>query len=316
MKLKKLRKVTFDPILHEYWMGDKQLIGLTSLLKKHGLSPSEYAVTDPHVLENAAERGTQFHQRLEDYDNYGTVTLPVILTNLDGERFDYTGAFNEYRNLGLNVIASEYLVTDGKVVATFIDKVVQVGENEVDIDDVKTTSKVHTESVSWQCSVGAYLFEKQNPGIKVRKIHCIHGRDNHTKYIELPRVPDEEIEKLLKSEREGAIYLDMRETPNAGLILDANELTEYLSLSEQISALKASLDAIQAKQKELSGKVLDYMLENNLSELDSEGGKFTVRKGGTRTSVDSAKLKEQCPDVYEKFSKTSEVAPSLIFKAK
>lgn len=316
MKLKHIRKVTFDPILHIYECGGKELIGVTGLLKKHGLSPSEYAKIDQRVLENAAERGTQFHSILEDYDNGKDILSPVIVTNLDGDTFDYTGAFKEYCKLGLNVVESEYLVSDCKTVATFIDKVVWVSETEVYIDDVKTTQKIHTESVSWQCSIGAYLFERQNPGIKVVGIHCIHTRDAHTKYVELPRVPDEKIEALLKAEAQGVIYSIHEDAPEATIAIGEKELAEFKDLTLQMAAMKATMDALSAKKEQITSRLLDYMQENHLPEMSSEFGTFSVKAGYTRTSIDSTRLKKEHPEIAEKYSKTTEVAPSLTFKAK
>ena len=37
----------------------------------------------------------------------------------------------------------------------------------------------------------------------------------------------------------------------------------------------------------------------------------TIKDGSTRTTIDSKRLKEECPDIYEAYSKTSEVKSSI-----
>lgn len=66
--------------------------------------------------------------------------------------------------------------------------------------------------------------------------------------------------------------------------------------------------------KEVNQKVKDFMEENNLETLSASGLVFTYRKGTVRTSLDSKRLKEELPDIYEEFSKTSQVASSVVVK--
>lgn len=70
----------------------------------------------------------------------------------------------------------------------------------------------------------------------------------------------------------------------------------------------------ELSKKMVNQKVKDYMEENNIENLSANGLFFTLRKGTMRTTLDSKALKEKMPDVYDEFSKTSEVASSLIVK--
>lgn len=53
-------RVVFNEEQHTYWLGDKRLISVTRLLKKHGLS-TDYSAVNPDVLEKAAKKGTAVH---------------------------------------------------------------------------------------------------------------------------------------------------------------------------------------------------------------------------------------------------------------
>ena len=43
-------------------------------------------------------------------------------------------------------------------------------------------------------------------------------------------------------------------------------------------------------------------------------GKFSLKSGSTRTSIDSEKLKKEQPEIYSQYSKTTNVKGSVVFK--
>lgn len=296
MRLKKINTVTFDELTHSYICGDKLLIGVTTLMKKHGLSP-DYGDVPADVLAKAAARGTAIHQLLEDYDNGKAVVEDENL--------------KAYKALGLKIHCSEYLVTDNNLVASFIDKVY----DDCSLADVKTTATVHNRSVAWQLSIYAYLFEKMNPSKKVPHIYCIHVRDGKAKEIELNRVPDEKVEALLLAEMEGRIYEDDEQLPDASLVLQDQDVLTLVATLDSIAQYKAALKAEEERAAALQEKLYQYMVDNNLDEMGCTSGKFIRKAEYTRTSIDSTKLKKEMPEIFEKFQKTSVVKGSVTFKA-
>lgn len=298
MRLKKVTSVTFDELTHSYICGDKLLIGVTSLMKKHGLSP-DYGNIPEDVLMKAAAKGTAVHSLLEDYDNGKVV------------KDDDEGNLKAYRELGLNIHCSEYLVSDGETVATFIDKVYK----DCSLGDVKHTSTVHKKAVTWQLSICAYLFEKQNPSKKVPHIYCIHVRGGKAKEIELQRLPDEKVKALLDAEREGRIYHDEEEVIDAGLVLQEQEMVALFDALDAIAMYKAMMKQEEERAAALQDKLYAYMTDNNLDEMGCSIGKFIRKAAYPRTSIDSTRLKKDLPDIYEKYQKTTTVKGSVTFKA-
>lgn len=295
MRLKKINTVSFDEFTHSYICGDKLLIGVTTLMKKHGLSP-DYGDVPAEILAKAAARGTAIHQLLEDYDN--------------GKAVQEDENLKAYRSLGLKIERSEYLVSDSETVASFIDKVYE----DCSLADVKTTSTVHTRSVAWQLSIYAYLFEKMNPSKKVPHIYCIHVRDGKAKEIELNRVPDEKVEALLLAEKEGRIYEDTEELPDASLALQDQDVLNLVGTLEVIAQYKAALKAEEEKAAVLQEKLYQYMVDNNLEEMGCASGKFVRKAEYTRTSLDSTALKKKHPDLFELYQKTTVVKGTVTFK--
>lgn len=295
MRLRKNKEVAFNEWLHVYTASDGHtLIGVTELMKRHGLSP-DYGGISKDVLEKAAARGTAIHQLLQDYD--------------DGKAVIEDENLKAYKALGLKVHCSEYLVSDNETVATFIDKVL----DDCSLADVKSTSTVHRRPLEWQLSIGAYLFELQNPGKKVPHLYCIHVRDGKAKLIEVSRIPNDAVERLLECERCGVAYSDNPVPADAALALEeqAVVLAEQL---DQIARLKLAIKETEQASAELQQRLYDYMTENNLDEMACELGTFVRKAPYTKKALDSTRLKKEKPELYEQYLKESEIKGSITFK--
>ncbi len=86
---------------------------------------------------------------------------------------------------------------------------------------------------------------------------------------------------------------------------------EYVKKYRQFLELKSYIDLAD---KEIKQSAKDYMEATGKTNIQAGGLIFEYRKGTTRTSLDSKKLKEELPDIYEEYSKTSEVASSVVIK--
>lgn len=71
---------------------------------------------------------------------------------------------------------------------------------------------------------------------------------------------------------------------------------------------KLKMDLIE---KDLKEKLKEAMENNNVTKLEFGELKVSYRNASTRTTVDSKKLKEDLPDIYEEYSKTSNVSSSI-----
>ena len=312
MELQNNTRVYFEPLSHTYLLdGGKQLIGVTELMKKHGLG-ADYSGIPEKVLNKAAEEGTALHKEIEDYDN----GLSVLRTPL----------IEEYAKLcaqtGLIFAASEYLVSDNEIVASSIDGVYGLknrnrNNNEVVLIDYKSTQKVHTRPLQFQLGIYKVLFERQNPDLIVTATYCLHI-DKKLRTIKglvpIEPVSEAEVDALLQAEREGRIYVDLHEEPSAELVLTDAELTAYVTQQNEIARLKEQIKAIEETIKGLDARVLAYMLENNLEQMEGGGGVFKVKKAYERATVDVPRLKKCQPGLYEQYKKVTMVAASLTFK--
>ena len=79
--------------------------------------------------------------------------------------------------------------------------------------------------------------------------------------------------------------------------------------------LKLQLE-MDLKMKEVKNKVKEAMEENNILSFEDDNLVMTYRKGTTRKTVDSKRLKEELPDIFEDYQKVSNVASSVIVEVK
>lgn len=303
MELANNSRVFFDETSHTYLLDDdKVLIGVTTLMKKHGLAPDYSGVPDS-VLRRAAEEGTSIHKEIEDYDN----GISVLNTELiDG-----------YRKLGLKHICSEYLVSDNETVASAIDGVYEGPKpNTVILVDYKTTQKVHTRALQWQLGFYRTLIERQNPDIRVTGCYCLHIDKKKRSIIGLvpiDPVSSEMVDAVITAEKNGETYVDPYVPDSALAVLD--ELPEYISQIHYAAEIEAKLKEIKNFLKACDSKLLDYMMEHNLEEMSTGEGTIKIKKGYQRKTVDTAKLAKDYPQLASKYEKTTEVSPSIIYKS-
>lgn len=69
---------------------------------------------------------------------------------------------------------------------------------------------------------------------------------------------------------------------------------------------------MEYQEKLLKEGLMEAMNQVGLKKFIINGLSAVIKDGTTRTTVDSKRLKEECPDIYEAYSKTSEVKSSIV----
>ena len=296
---------TKDP--HQYIRdGTKELVGVTTLLKKHGLSP-DYSNISKEVLDHAADMGTQAHQAIEDYINGKAMPeIPLV---------------KSFRKLGLDIIATEYLVTDFDVVASSIDLVAKVDDTTVDLIDMKRTSTVHKDSVSWQVSIYAYLFEKLNPTIRVRNLYCLPIKkgnaddilkDKCQPLVELQRISEWEVRALIDNERMGTLFEKHEEDDPTTELAKTFVQGNYPALAASLKQMKI----LEKMIEDAKAGILDFMTEHGVESLDLDGISVSYKKPYFSQRFDTKSFRKDYPELAEQYTYSAEVAGSITIKLK
>ena len=287
-------RVSFEDITHSYLLDNEiYLMGVTSLMKKHSLSP-DYSGISEEVLQKAAERGSKVHKDIEDYCNGKAVAM--------------TKELKAYIGCGVKAIANEYLVSDNEIVASSIDIVADAGNGAVDLIDIKTTSTLHTDALSWQLSIYAYLFHLANPDVPINKLYGLHIKAGKAKMVEVPCIGSEEIMKLLECEADNLPYYYT--TPNLSPKQES-ALYNLQGITEKIALIKVSLKEAEELKKSIEQVIIGDMELDGLKTLEKGSIKVTYVAASERETVDKTRLQNDMPELYDRYKKVTTVAPSL-----
>lgn len=303
----KVSPVLFDEGRHTYTLDDKTLQGVTPIIS--WLFPETYAGIPKNVLDAAAEYGSMIHKKCELADSMGIVDNDSVAAYME---------LKEER--GLQTLMNEYLVSDEQRIASSID----VLTTAYDICDIKTTSKVHIPHVTLQTSIYAWLFEKQNEGKKAGELFCIwlpKVQYGQAQMIQLQRVPSSICEQVVDLYFQNANPIQARALLTAaGFEFEerrrvSGDIPDGVhELMEELRLVKENLDALKKREDELKAAIFEVMKAKGAKTWGTDTIQFTRKEAYTTTSVDSAKLKKDFPEVWEQVKKERQVSESLTYK--
>ena len=295
--------VLFNKELHEYWLGDKQLSGITGMLQRQ-LFPDEFEGIPMEAINEAARYGTEVHESIEAFDtcwvNDGTQEVQ-----------DYISLCNEN---GLVHEKSEYTVTDGKDWASNIDKVYRVSDDAFSLGDIKTYGTMTSDKIEkarWQLSIYAYFFELQNKGAKVDSLFIIHLRnkektdgtfDHISEILQVKRIPSDICKELLCADLQGKQFTNPYSIPE-----------KYKEQEGYIRQLIQTKNETEAELSRLKSEILQDMESIGVRTWETGTMRLTRKMPSVRVSFNAAKFKEDHPNIdFTPYEKTSNVSGSLL----
>lgn len=292
MKLNQSR-VQFDSATHTYHLDGVVLQGITGTLIKRAF-PDKYKDIDPEVLAEAARKGHELHEAIQNFDRFGIAS--------DDERVKNYAELKQGSRLV--TIENEYLVSDNEHYASSIDVVLENVTGDVVLVDIKTTYTLDRASTALQLSIYKRWFEQQNEGVKVSSICALWlpNRD-HTicELVELSPVSAEVIDALIEA--------DLNDEPftYTSVPQGYDELEyEYRRYAKMKAEAEQGIEQVKTRLMEL-------MKQENLQTIKS--GYYTVsyipEKVGKR--FDSILFKSENKELYNKYMKDSVTAAQVRF---
>lgn len=292
-------RVTFIEESHQYFIGKKELKGVTGTLIKKAF-PDTYKNIPESVLKKAAERGGLVHNTFETFCSIFDADIKKY-PNPTEELQAFHSMLVAY---DLHYVASEYLVTDGENFASAIDGIFADNEGNIYLVDYKTTATLHYDNVSLQLSIYAKWFEEQNPDLKVKEIVCMWFKNGQSKFQPLPRVSDEQIDDLINAYlADDAEYQYKVEVPE-----------QFSALEQEYRLVSARMDALKIKQDDLKEQMMKMMEANKQKSIKTNIGSYSYVESTTKRTLDMKLFKEKYPNAYEKLTKVSISKPSIRIK--
>ena len=295
--------------VHQYWLGFTELAGVTEILNAV-IYRDKYEGIDAEVLRNAADRGTAIHEAIQARE-MGDVTLqdPDLYDIYRDDVDAALAAWNRRGGSGMTAYAAEYLVTNETDIASKVDLVFGAGEGVV-LADIKTTSRLDEEYISWQLSVYKYLFSAMNPDYPVTSLLALwydrYGQ--RWQFVEVKDKGSAEVERLIAAWRAGEFW--GLPAPSA-----ADVPAPMLSLAGLYAELEAEIKTATARREEFRERLMQMMKEAGVKTFKADGITVTYKEPTQRISYDVSafrKLHPECDADWEHCQKVSNVKESLL----
>lgn len=277
-----MKDLIFNEKNHSYTYKGLTVPSVTTILQRT-IFFDKYRDVPEQVLKQASERGSLIHKEIEEYIKYG-------ITGFTEELENFVPEF-EKMIMDYDLVNSEQQIGNedyaGTIDLKFVNK-----ENEICLADIKTTSSLDTEYVSWQLSFYAELYEKIN-NVHIEKLYAIWLKNDKHKIVEVGRKSKEEVNSVLEAFKDGRAYIE------------ENKLSKHFGageISNLANALK-QLKALENFTKDFKKQIEDYMVENDIPSYDSPDIRISRSSDSITREFSSKKLEELDKEKFDKYNK-------------
>lgn len=250
---------------------------------------NEYAKIPKSTLKKSAEYGTAVHEAIENYVSTKEVSK------------EYAQQIEDFKEIAKKQML---LVKDMEQIVHY--KNLYAGRYDICDEfgilwDIKTTSKLHTESLSWQLSL--YYLAKYDE-VKEYGYAIWLPKKGKPQAVKILTKSKEEVLKLLDDYKN---QVD-RTSNNALVEKEVYQIVtdEDIEMMRKLEALKS---AVEERQKAINEQLINIFKAKGIKSFKSDTLNITYVEPTTRQSVDNAKLKAD--GLYEKYCKTTNVKESI-----
>lgn len=261
--------VHFDPEDHRYTgtVSGKEYTSATTLLRKFGMTPAEYAIIPKEILEAKAKYGTAVHKALEDFIMGDETQLLV----------PEVAAFNEW--LVANSVSTLDCVAEQKVFNEYygIAGTVDLQLWNI-IADFKTTATLHMVPVMWQLSIYNFLLHPDEVDYNMHELKVFwFASDGVLTVREVPLIPYNRLISLIEANQRGdEVWID------ESVPLDMIDKVEAIVKQKKlIDTLKKNLKVLESEQEVIKVALQDQMKEDERLYIDTETGTITLTEVST-----------------------------------
>lgn len=289
--------VIYNDTEHSYIYNDKQLSGITSILREH-LFFDKYDGIPQHILQKAAANGNQIHFDLQTFDLFGEIQTE--------KQREYSEIIDKNN---IKIIDNEYIVTDFEHFATAIDKVAMI-DDKIYLIDVKNTHKIDFDYLSWQLSICKYLFNCVNPDLTVDGLKCIWTK-NKVQLLDIKEIDREEVMSLLDAEINGNIYFK-KDTA----IIPTQKEQEALSIIKEINEVAQKIAHLKSIEADYKANIEKIFTELGIESWETEFFTIKKTKDYEKETFDTTAFKRENPELARNYIKKTFVKGSIKTKLK
>ena len=158
--------------------------------------PNKYANVPQHILNAKAEYGSQVHEAIECLEQ--EKDLPMLDFMQESSVESYKDLKEEHR---FQVVKQEEIIHYKDLFCGRYDMIIDTKEFYRCLADIKTTSKLDKDSLSWQLSLYelAYEYTFNKDPLPFHKFYCVWlPKKAKAQFVEIKRIPRDELLKKLE----------------------------------------------------------------------------------------------------------------------
>lgn len=265
-------QITFDKDNHIYHINGQEAVSVTTFLKAIGISADVSGIPKA-TLEAARERGNYYDKLAEE-----AVKDPFELT--------------DWQEKLLAVFKKHDLeITSAQIIYGTMDPIKLCGTADFGghylIADLKATSEIYINSVTWQTNIYAWLKDPENYE-KYRKF-VIHynEKDDRFTVIELANIPLANIKHAIECYQLGETYEEALTETNQIVDIQA-----FSKLFDEVKIFEDQLKEAKAKLDTFYEDIKANMIKSNIKTFEIENFKITYTPPGERRTVDYSQASE------------------------
>ena len=285
--------VEFNPEQHEYKKNGVIIPSVTTIIRQ--VFGYKYGAVSPEVLERARAKGTEVHLEAEEYHKYGTI----------GISDEFFALKKEFDRLPKPLAVEDYLYAETPSGAFCGTCDLFYGSDR--LCDYKTSKVLDTKTTTIQLNMYRYAYQKA--GYDVSNLEAWHVVGNVLKRVQLPILPHSYIDAIVDyyySGKQADEALEaLKECNKVKRGRPAKKEQDFARAAQQLAAIDEKMELLQAKKDLILQNIKDFMALKNIDKAATDLADFTYIPEATRTSFDSAKFKNDRPDVYGLYLKTS-----------
>ena len=271
-----MNEVKFDKDTHKYYRGDNELISVTKIASEVCGINTDYLANNEDV-QTAAEKGTNIHAELANYYD------PELKQELESDAAKGIAKYLEPNPL----FRPEQIVWNAeRGYAGTADLIHITGTTCHKIVDFKTMEKPNKKYCQIQLSLYRLALEQMGYDCTNTELQVICPAGT----IDLAPLSWDDIIALRKTELE----------------LEEDVQEQYNAIEKRLAELKAYVE----EYKELEAAYKEHLLADfeasNTNKYTGKLFKATLVGPSVRVSLDTKRLKAECPDIYEAYKKESE----------
>lgn len=273
LEIQSANDIQFIEETHTYIFNGKELTSCTQLLSEVGIAPSYEGVKN-ETLVAAQERGIEIHKQIEEFAKLG-------IDSGSKELAEFIKFLDHYN---LEISGSEVIVHNEDYAGT-IDLILKNKlTDKYIIADIKTTSVIHTESVSWQNSIYIYLSQ-----LPITKSLCIHfDKEGNLDCETLEIKSDFNVKTLLENKTLPLVKISQEQVKVVAKAL------------RQIKEYEEAIAVYNQYVNQFKDTILIAMEENDVKSFENEDFRIVRVLPTTKSKVDLTKLKKDYPEIYKK----------------